>query len=980
MFWETCAKHSFEIIAALLGAGIIGYLWSRWFGGSGVSNADNSAYENQIKSLRDRIRQQDIDLQATASLRDTWTTEKEGLNNKINELAANLDQAHHANAGFISPDVHMSVLQKAENDMQEAIKKHGMLIAEREGLMNTIKGLETKVTQATAMQSSIASAETKIKDLEAKLRDALAGKGINETQLAEQQKHDAALLEARVAEVNDLKARVQQANAKSSEIEGQLVKLKEALADRDRSAQDAEIKAKELDKHYNNLIIAKDEEIRNKVAQLSAQNDTTLSQLAQKEEIIKELQNKNQQTNAEVDQLQSVINKYKETDQVSTGKINELLARVHQLEQESSAAKAEAANLKNKVTDSEKASLALLESDKKIKEWEGRWKQASTDAEHYKLAHTQTSREHDQTKMHVGKLESELNDSKQRLEQLLHEHQSTLAVHEASIKEGDEIKSKLIQLEAAVQASHSLLESVQLEHENSKQALASAEQKMNEIQSAAKGTEDTIVDLSKQLDEARYFGAEWEGRFKDANEKLNALTHQLEIAHQQGHDANTRVHQIESQLIAANDKLYQANNQLSDLSLQLEESKKALEQSHQVSHAAGEWESKYKELSSKFQSELAKAQQTIAESRSQSNDLEAKHKELNNKFNSLQLQLSEVQHKAAFSSEIEVKKNADLDTKYKEEADAWNKRIAELEAENLKADTIARERHAKEITDHKKQIARLLDVIADLKVAPKEMAITANPALEMPSIVIPKIVSASKPVTISGEKTQKSTSPKAKASPLKPITIDYKAASTLFGKKIKADDHKIVEGIGPKIEGLLKKAKIKTWTQLANTPIRDIQTILDQGGNKFSLADPTSWPAQARLASMGEWVQLKKLQDNLTAGKARKIARSKPSKTTARPINLDKAREILGMKWAMDDLKIVEGIGPKIEKLLHKANIRTWKALANTNAKNIQAILDKAGSSFTLADPKTWAKQSSLAASGQWNKLKSLQGKLKGGK
>lgn len=976
MFWETCTKHSFEIIAALLGAGIIGYLWSRWFGGAGASTVDYSAYENQIKSLRDRIKQQDIDLLASAGLRDTWATEREGLNKRIVELTSNLGQSNQAYAGFISPDVYQSVQSKAEADMLEAIKKHDILLAEREGLMNTIKALEAKVTQATSLQSSVASAESKIKELESKLKDVLASKGTNEAQLAEQQKHDAALLMAKETELSDLKVKVQQANTKSVEIEAQLAKLKEVLADRDKSAQDAEMKAKELDKHYNNLIIAKEEELKNKVAQLSTHSSTALTQLTQKEETIKEVQNKNQQMVEEIAQLNSLINKSKEADQVATGKINELTARIHQLEQESTAARAEANSLKNKVADSEKASLALLESDKKIKEWEGRWKQASTDAEHYKLAHTQTSKEHDESKMLIEKLGSDLNTSKNRLDLLQHEHQAFLSVHAETINERDEAKTKVIQLETAIQTSHDQIEALQKEYESTKEAHAAAEHKLQEIQSFTQGSEENISSLSKQLDEARYFGGEWEARFKEANDKLNGMAQQLSSAHQQGHDSNARMHQIESQLTAANDKLYHANNQLSDLLLQLEESKKALEQSHQTTHASGEWESKYNELSSKFQSELAKAQQTIAESRSQTNDLEAKHKELNNKFNSVQLQFTEVQSKAKESLDLHNKKTSELDAKYKAESQAWNYRIAELESEKQKADTLAKERHTKDINDHKKQIARLLDVIAELKVAPAEISINTVPEVKAPEVAIPK--------TVSKEKSIPASIPAVKAPAPSSTTIDYKAASTLFGKKIKADDHKIVEGIGPKIDVLLKKGNIKTWTQLANTPIRDIQIILDKGGNKFSLADPTSWPAQARLASMGEWVQLKKLQDNLTAGRAKKFAKSKPAKAVAKkkskPIDLNKAKEILGTKWAMDDLKIVEGIGPKIEKLLHKANIRTWKALAGMNAKVIQQILDKAGNNFSLADPKTWARQSSLASSGQWSKLKSLQEKLKGGK
>ena len=39
-------------------------------------------------------------------------------------------------------------------------------------------------------------------------------------------------------------------------------------------------------------------------------------------------------------------------------------------------------------------------------------------------------------------------------------------------------------------------------------------------------------------------------------------------------------------------------------------------------------------------------------------------------------------------------------------------------------------------------------------------------------------------------------------------------------KKWKQDDLKAVEGIGPKIAGLLMDSGIKTWKQLANAPSR----------------------------------------------------------------------------------------------------------------------------------------------------------------
>lgn len=85
-------------------------------------------------------------------------------------------------------------------------------------------------------------------------------------------------------------------------------------------------------------------------------------------------------------------------------------------------------------------------------------------------------------------------------------------------------------------------------------------------------------------------------------------------------------------------------------------------------------------------------------------------------------------------------------------------------------------------------------------------------------------------------------------------------------------------------------------------------------------------------------------------------------------------------KIAKDDLKIIEGLGPKIEKLLHKAGITSWSILADTSADKIKQILSAAGSRFGFANPKTWPQQAKLADEGKWYELEKLQDKLDGGK
>jgi large subunit ribosomal protein L27 len=81
-----------------------------------------------------------------------------------------------------------------------------------------------------------------------------------------------------------------------------------------------------------------------------------------------------------------------------------------------------------------------------------------------------------------------------------------------------------------------------------------------------------------------------------------------------------------------------------------------------------------------------------------------------------------------------------------------------------------------------------------------------------------------------------------------------------------------------------------------------------------------------------------------------------------------------------DDLKKIEGIGPKIEQLLHDKGILTFNDLAAASVDAVRAILAEAGPRYTIHDPGTWGKQAEMAAAGKWDELKAWQKELDGGK
>lgn len=87
----------------------------------------------------------------------------------------------------------------------------------------------------------------------------------------------------------------------------------------------------------------------------------------------------------------------------------------------------------------------------------------------------------------------------------------------------------------------------------------------------------------------------------------------------------------------------------------------------------------------------------------------------------------------------------------------------------------------------------------------------------------------------------------------------------------------------------------------------------------------------------------------------------------------------LKQKNGKDDFTIVEGIGPKINQLIHDAGINFYADLAAAPVDTIQKILDDAGPRYKLAKPGTWPAQADMAAKNKWVALKTWQDELDGG-
>ncbi len=102
------------------------------------------------------------------------------------------------------------------------------------------------------------------------------------------------------------------------------------------------------------------------------------------------------------------------------------------------------------------------------------------------------------------------------------------------------------------------------------------------------------------------------------------------------------------------------------------------------------------------------------------------------------------------------------------------------------------------------------------------------------------------------------------------------------------------------------------------------------------------------------------------AKEAKPAQRASKTKTAAAPAKAD-------------DLKVIEGIGPKMEKALNAAGITTFAQLAASTEEQINAAIVAAGMRFAPSVP-TWAEQASYAAKGDFAGLEAFQKTLVGGR
>ena len=168
-----------------------------------------------------------------------------------------------------------------------------------------------------------------------------------------------------------------------------------------------------------------------------------------------------------------------------------------------------------------------------------------------------------------------------------------------------------------------------------------------------------------------------------------------------------------------------------------------------------------------------------------------------------------------------------------------------------------------------------------------------------------------------------------------------KAAQSVRKDAVKKVKETVDEVLDIELEKEFKKGKKAAKKMRKNASVKVKQTI----DEVLDIAVETKKAPKAKA---------KKGAKKSTAKKAvKKVVAKKP--TIKRAVR--KATKVVA-----DDLKKVNGIGPKMEIILNKNEITTYKQLAKTKIAALRTILETAGPRYRMLDPKTWAKQAAQLA------------------
>jgi len=475
-----------------------------------------------------------------------------------------------------------------------------------------------------------------------------------------------------------------------------------------------------------------------------------------------------------------------------------------------------------------------------------------------------------------------------------------------SAQEKDQFKHEINTLKPMIENNDSELRKATVELTNANKELTS---KCNELTAKANTLDKSNSDLNDSLDRAKEDNKELTDHIVELKQSNNALTGKntaLEQTVSTLNQSNSELARIKGQLNESKLALDTASNDKRKAQTELSEIQKKFKQFEGSTIAARNEQANEKQ---KLQDRLAALQ---SEQNKQSSDAKQSAAEVTQlRQNNAQLQTELMNAKRSQQSGEAAQRDvanlrAQLEAERKQSAALKSQVAAQKPASVTPIDQGKIKKLKEDIDTRDERIKQLEKKLA--KRAKKSNTKKTNPKKTTP------------------KKTNKGSSWQKGKTKLGTPGSDHK------------DDLKKIVGIGPKLEGVLNRLGVKSWEQLAAFNAAEVKMV-DEALTEFpGRITRDKWVPQAKAIMRNGHQPLNgKPKAKSTQTKKKKKA-GKPAKIKSKSWKSGKTKFGTPGSSHKDDLKVVNGIGPVIEKSLNRRGIKAWEQLATLTAKDVKVI------------------------------------------
>lgn len=155
-----------------------------------------------------------------------------------------------------------------------------------------------------------------------------------------------------------------------------------------------------------------------------------------------------------------------------------------------------------------------------------------------------------------------------------------------------------------------------------------------------------------------------------------------------------------------------------------------------------------------------------------------------------------------------------------------------------------------------------------------------------------------------------------------------------------------------------KETTITDWRKDAEKRLKDLRTEAENRVNELRK------DAENRIKDLRNKAEdvLEDIQEDIPLFDKKETPKKKAAtvkKTVAKKTTPKKAvkKSTPVSKKKMTNLKLIDGVGPKMEKILKTAGIDSIEAMAKSTKTKLQKIIDEAGPRYKMIDPSNWVKQ-----------------------